>query len=105
MQGLVHTCNVARNVAVGTNGRKSYQALSNGLPCLFLPMSAYSAVQNGYTVGSAFNVYFNDGTDVQVGDKLTYNGQSYIVRGREVFTGIPVVSHIKVTAVTENAHV
>jgi hypothetical protein len=105
MQGLVHTCTTSRAQAIGTNGRKGYQANLKTTSCLFLPMSAYSAIQNGYTVGSAYHVYFSDGTDVQVTDKLLFNGQTYIVRGREAFTSIPVVSHLKIASVTENAHV
>ncbi|MEA9986251.1 hypothetical protein [Subtercola sp. RTI3] len=67
-------------------------------------MSRTSAVQNGYDVGKAWDVYFDDGTDVQVNDRLSFNGENYIVKGRQVFSSFPAVSHIQVTAVTENAH-
>jgi hypothetical protein len=102
---LRHKCDLGRFVNEGTNKRRIYQALYTGLSCLVLPMSAYASVQNSYSVGSAFEVYFKDGADVKVSDKLTYNGQTFIVRGREAFTGIPSVSYLKISAVTENAHV
>lgn len=104
MIGLVHNCSTSRTQKVGTNGRKTMSTLLPSVDCLFLPMSAYTAVQNGYDVGSAWNVYFNDGIDVQVGDKLTCSGNSYLVRGVRKFSGFPAVSHIEVAATTENAH-
>lgn len=101
---LVHTCSTARTQAVGTNGRKQMSTNLTGVSCLFLPMSAYAAVQNGYDVANAWNVYFNDGIDVQVGDKLTFDGISYLVRGVKRFTSMPFISHMEVAATTENAH-
>jgi hypothetical protein len=101
---LQHSCDVARNQAVGTNGRKSYVALSTGLPCLFLPMSAQAAVQNGFSVGFGWDVYVDDGTDIQIGDKLTFSGTTYIVRGKQPYTGLQLVSHVHLTAETEHAN-
>lgn len=105
MQDLYHLANTQRTAPVGTNGTKAYQAHLTGVRCLFLPMSAYSSVQNGFSIGSGFEVYFDDGADVLVNDRLVWLGQNYLVKGVERFTGIPTVSHVKVTAVTENAHV
>jgi hypothetical protein len=105
MQSLFHSCSTQRNAAVGTNGRKSFSNNLSSVRCLFLPMSSFSAIQNGFTVGSAYDVYFDDGTDVAVNDRLIWSGNTYLVKGVQRFTGLPTVSHIKVTAVTENAHV
>lgn len=101
---LLHTCDVARNQAVGTNGRKQFSSLYATVPSLFLPMSAQAAIQNGFSVGFAWDIYFNDGIDVQIGDKLTYSGQTYIVRGRQPYAGLPIVSHLRITAETEHAN-
>jgi hypothetical protein len=105
MQGLLHICTTERNQSVGTNGRKGYQAHLTGVHCLFLPMSSYSAIQNGYTVGRTFDVFFDEGTDIQVNDRLSWNSGTYLVKGAELFAALPIVAHLKVTAVTENAHV
>jgi hypothetical protein len=71
---------------------------------MFLPMSAQAAIQNSFSVGFAWDIYFNDGQDIQIGDKLTYNGQTYIVRGKQPFAGLPVVAHLHITAETEHAN-
>lgn len=102
---LEHTCDVARNQAVGTNGRKQYVTVATSVPSLFLPMSRQSAIQNQFDISNSWDIYFNDGTDVQVGDKLTYNGVKYIVAGRQPFSGLAWVSHLHIMAQTENAHV
>lgn len=104
MLGLQHQCDVARNQAVGTNGRKQMTTVHTAIACLFLPMSPQAAIQNNYSVGTAWDVYVDDGTDIQIGDMLTWNSATYIVRGRQPFTGLPVVSHIRLAAVTEHAN-
>ena len=104
MLDLLHTCDVARNQTLGTNGRKSMATVQTAVPCLFLPMSAYAAIQNGYSVGFAWDVYAADGTDIQMGDKLTWNGVTYLVRGRQPYTGLPVVSHLRLTVETERSN-
>lgn len=102
---LEHTCDVARNQAIGTNGRKGYVTKYTGVSCLFLPMSRQAAIQNQFDVGSSWDIYFDDGVDIQVGDKLTFNGNKFIVNGRQPYSGLAWVSHLHVTAETENAHV
>ncbi|MEB0287227.1 hypothetical protein QN355_11745 [Cryobacterium sp. 10S3] len=104
MIDLFHVCDVARNQAVGTNGRKQFSSLYTAVPSLFLPMSAQAAIQNGYSVGFAWDIYVDDGTDIQIGDKLTYSGQTYIVRGRQPYAGLPIVSHLHLMAETEHAN-
>jgi hypothetical protein len=101
---LKHSCSTARNVAVGTNGRKQYQALLANVRCMFTPMSAQASVQNQFDVGFGWDVFFPDGTDVQIGDKLTWNGRTYLVRGRQPFTGYGRVSYLEVSAETEQAN-
>jgi hypothetical protein len=102
--GLRHTCSTSRVQTLGTNGRKTMAAYLSSVPCLFLPMSNFSQIQNNFDIGTGWNVYFNDGTDVQVGDKLTFGGSSYLVRGSKAYTGLPMVSHLEIAAVSENAH-
>lgn len=101
---LNHTCDVARNQAVGTNGRKQYVTIASNVPSLFLPMSRQAAVQNQFDIGNSWDIYFDDGTDVQVGDRLTFNGTKYLVAGRQPFTGLGIVSHLHVMAQTEKAN-
>lgn len=102
---LDHSCTVARNQAVGTNGRKAYATVAINVPCLALPMSAQAAIENGFSVGSSYDVYFSDGADIQTGDKLTVNGGVLFVRGRQPFTGLLApVSHLHVMATTEGAN-
>ncbi|WP_427007193.1 hypothetical protein [Pseudarthrobacter sp. H2] len=79
-------------------------SLYTGLQCLFLPMTAQAAVQNGFSVGFGWDIYFNDGTDIQIGDKLTFSGTTYIVRGKQPYSGLPLVSHVHLTAETEHAN-
>ena len=67
-------------------------------------MSAQSAIQNSFSVGFGWDIYFADGADIQMGDKLSYGGQAYIVRGRQPFSGIPMASHLHITAETEHAN-
>jgi hypothetical protein len=105
--GLEHTCSTLRQMPLvgSTNGRKSLVDHLTDVECLFLPMSAQASIQNGFDVGQGWSVYFDEGTDVQVGDKLVFNDNGYVIRGLRPFTGIPLVSHIEATVVTENAHV
>lgn len=105
MLQLDHTCSIQRNTAIGTNGRKGFTAKASGLRCLFLPMSRQAAIQNGFDVGYTWDVYFDDGTDVKVGDRLVWNGTNYIVNGKQAFTGLAAaVNHVHLTATTENSN-
>lgn len=103
MFGLDHQCSIERKVAQGT--KKVFSPLSSGMRCLFLPMSAQAAIQNGFDVGYSWDVYFEDGTDVRVGDRLVYNGGKYLVNGKRDFTGLAApVNHIHLLVTTENAN-
>jgi hypothetical protein len=105
---LVHTASITRKatVAGSTNGRQAMPTtpLYTNVPCLALPMSAVAAVQNGFDVGQAWTVMFNDGQDVKAGDKITVNGMSLIARGIKPFADLPIVGHVEVSAETENAN-
>jgi hypothetical protein len=97
---LSHVCSVARNQPIGTNGRRAMTELSTGVPCLAIPMSGAASVQNGFELGRGYDFYFNFGQDIKVGDKITWNGDSYTVSAREVYNN-PFVDHIHVIAKQE----
>jgi hypothetical protein len=75
----------------------------SAVPCLFLPMSPEAAIRNNFEVGYGFNVFFEDGTDIRVGDRLIWNGTRYLVRGLQAYTGMPNVSYLGVLAETEHS--
>lgn len=105
MIGLIHTCSTLRMQGTGLNGGSSMQTNLSTVSCLFLPMSPAATVQLGWDVGTGWKVFFDDGTDVQAGDKLVFQGRSYVVKGEpQAFTEMPLVSHVEVSAMTENAH-
>lgn len=104
MFGLDHVATIARNQALGTNGRRQYGTLYTGVACLLLPLSRNAAIQQNLEPGRSFDCFFEDGTDVLVGDKLTVNGVNYLVKGIQPFTGIPIVSHVRALCESENAN-
>lgn len=76
-----HTCSVSRNSAVGTNGRKAPGLILEAVRCNFIPMSSRHEMESGFTVGSAYDVYFPSHlVDVKTGDRLVWEGQSFNVR-------------------------
>lgn len=101
---LRQTCDTQRNTAVGTNGRKAFQANLTGQRCMFVPMSAEAAIQYQYKAGYAWTVFFQDGTDVRVGDKLIWKGQNYLVKGKKPFTDYGIVSNLEVMVESENTN-
>lgn len=78
---LEHTCDIEENQALGTNGRKQMVTISSAVPCLILPMQAKAAVEHGYTVGRAYDAYFDLTTAVKVGQRLTWNGKQLMIGG------------------------
>lgn len=102
MLQLIHTCDVARKEAVGTNGRQAVATVHTGVPCLVLPVDARTAVANNFELGKAYDFYFDSSADVKTGDKLTYNGQTYTVSGKQLYL-VPMVNHLHVTAEQEVA--
>ena len=95
MMLLDHTCDIARTQAVGTNGRRQMASLYTGIPCLALPMNNTTAIQNQFSIGRAYDFYFADRQDVKNGDKLTWNGSTFIVKVVQPFTGLAFGSHIR----------
>lgn len=100
MLGLQHTCDVSRNAPVGTNGRRQLTLIYEGVRCLALPMSTQATLQNGFDLGRGYDFYFDPSADVKVGDKLDFDGDTYIVSGRQNFK-VAFVGHIHVTAQQE----
>jgi hypothetical protein len=93
---LNHTCDVWRKQALGTNGRKQLQAYKTAVPCLAMPMSTAATIRNGYSVGHAYEVYYDDGADVRIGDQIKVNGLSLMVKVVRPYVGMPPVSHVEV---------
>lgn len=99
---LDHLCDIARNQAVGTNGRKQMSVVYTATPCLVVPMSRKSTIDYNISVGQGFYAYFNDGTDVQVGDQLTSDSQVFYVQGKSSYSGLNApVDHIECVVSTE----
>lgn len=98
---LQHTCDVYRDTAVGTNGRRAKTLHDSGVRATFIPLSTEAAIRNGYSVGNAYDVYFASGADVKVGDRLKRDGQDYAVSAVIPYEGFGVVSHRHVIATME----
>jgi len=94
MMLLTQTCTIKRNAAVGTNGRRQLADLQTAVACLALPMGLSTAIANNFSLGRAFDVYFDVGQDVKPGDKLVIGSDSYTVKGIQPFS-VPVVGHVR----------
>lgn len=94
MLNLEHTCSTRRNVPVGTNGRHEVQDHLNDIRCLFLPLTTRATVENGFSLGRGYEVFFDTATDVKPGDRLTRNGLSYTVRHVQNFDTNPIIAHL-----------
>ena len=101
---LEHSANIARNQAVGTNGRRSFSTLYTQLGCSLQPLSRQAAIHANMEPGRSFDVFFGDGTDVLVGDRLTISGVNYIVKGVQAFTLFPLMNHVRAFVETEHAN-
>lgn len=98
-----HTCDTKRDTAVGTNGRHSKTAHLSGVACLFVPMPSRAEIDNGFSVGTGFDVYFKDQTtDVTTGDQLVRSGATYNVRSVARYE-VPRVGHLHALATREGA--
>ncbi len=93
MFALLDACDISRNTAVGTNGRRSLQALYSAIPCLAIPMNAATTIQNSFEMGRGYDFYFSDGQDLKVGDKLSWSGDTYVVSAVQRYS-VPVVAHV-----------
>lgn len=94
MLGLVHLCNIKRSVAVGTNGRTQEQTLYSNVACLVLPMNNTTAIENQFSLGRAFDFYFDVGQDVKPSDQLIYNGNTHAVKSVQSYDE-PLVGHVR----------
>lgn len=94
---LSHSCDISRNATLGTNGRRTLQALYTGISCLAIPMDAQTSIQNGFELGRGYDFFFNDGQDVKVGDKLTLSGDTYVVGAVQKYV-VPVVAYVHAMA-------
>lgn len=90
---LDHTCDIERQTAVGTNGRHSRQTVYSGVSCLFLPMNHTTTIELGFSLGRAYDAYFDNASDVQPDDRLVFNGQNFIVKAVQPFS-VNIVGHI-----------
>lgn len=101
---LRHRCDVARNAAVGTNGRKTMQTVASSIPCMVTPMSDQQAVSGSYTVGQTYTMFFNPTADIQRGDRVTFNGNTYLIKGLKPYMVFGGVSFVQAVAETEQAN-
>lgn len=93
---FAHTATIRRNAALGTNGRHQMADVHTNVPCLALPMNNTAAVENGFEVGRAYDLYFEDGTDVKPGDKAVIStGITITIGVVQPFVGLAFVSHVK----------
>lgn len=77
---LEQTCTISRNAALGTNGRYQQTQVATGVACQLIPMTNRTTIELGFSLGKGYDGFFELGTDIKVGDKLTSNGNTYIVR-------------------------
>lgn len=95
MHLLEHSADIARNADLGTNGRKQMQTIQTGVECLLLPMEQRATVQNGFTVGRAYDAYFEIDTDIKVGDRLTWSGKDLYVKAVQRYD-VSMAAHLHV---------
>jgi hypothetical protein len=100
---LIHTCSTQRTTAVGTNGRKSLTSYLSSVKCKARPMSPQASIQNGFEIGYGYTFIFQDGTDIQAGDRLIWNGVNYLVKGKPAPYAGGSLAYIKVLAESEHA--
>jgi hypothetical protein len=101
---LEHTAAQQRQTKIAGQGESTaLQTVSNAVACLCLPMDDRAAVQQGFTVGQAYDVFFADGQDIKKGDRLTVNGLVLYVSGVQRFVGLGAdVNHVKALCEVKN---
>ena len=88
-----HQCDIKRNQAVGTNGRKQKVLLHEGVRCLLVPMASRAEIEAGFTSGSGYDAYFASPTqDVKAADQLEWDGATFNVRAVRAYA-VPGVGH------------
>lgn len=99
---LIHTTNVYRKQKVEGKGLTStWVAQSTGVKCLVTPAQVGDTLNENITIGKDFNVYFEPGTDIKQGDKLTTStGLTLLVNGVADYKDVPTVGHIETSCST-----
>lgn len=97
---LRHTCAVKRAVPVGTNGRKEKQQLYASVRSLFIPMPTRAEMENRFSPGTAYDVYFPATADIKTGDQLVWDGDIFNVRAVRSYK-VPRIAHKHVLATRE----
>ena len=94
---LLHRCMLSEYRDAGSSGRRQLVEVVGDVPCLITPMSAYAAVQNGYTPGRAYEAFFQPDTDVKVGQRITWKGKRLMIGGLSPYEEFLDVAHIRAT--------
>lgn len=92
---LNHTCDIQRLAAMGTNGRKVMQTVTESVRCLVLPMGSNTTIQNGLQLGRGYEVHLGPNEDIKTGDRLLWNGTRLSVRYVRDYRNVPPVSHFE----------
>lgn len=58
-------------------------------------------MENGFEVGTGYDIYFPPSEDVRRGDQLTFDGKKFDVRHVQDFTQVPSIAHKHATASCE----
>lgn len=103
MRLFYHSVSVSRMASTGQGISKTQQALYTGIQCNVQPLDNQSTIDNGWEYGQGYNVFFDDGTDIKKGDKLTWGSVTLIVQGVKQFTGLPRLSHLEVLCQREDS--
>lgn len=90
---LEHTADIRRSKAVGTNGRSQVQTLYSAVSCFIMPMNHKTIIEHHFSLGLAYEVYFDAGQDVQPGDQLISGGKTYTVKAVENYN-VGLVGHV-----------
>lgn len=89
---LPNIVNISRSVPLGTNGRTQMKQLYVGVQCLVMPMNNRTAIENKFSLGKAYDIYFASGMDVRAADEIAYSGNIYIVKLTQPYT-VPLVGY------------
>lgn len=102
---LVHTCSISRRQKIAGKGLASaWQSVGDGVRCLILPSTQEDALHENVEIGKDYNAYFEIGTDIKEGDKITstIDGAeiTLLIKGIARYGGVPSVSHIECSCET-----
>lgn len=89
---LTETATISRKASTGITGGSSMQQLYTGIRCTRLPMNRTTAVELGFSLGKATNIYFDVGQDVRADDQVVIGGHTYSVGAVQAYN-MPLVGH------------